>query len=385
MKKISKVFLILLICTSFFSCDHEEEIVVNDNQNLQSEDFTRNQEEDQEESQTVLNAAYATFFEMEDEDYIKLASTLEEDLMEDAMVSDGEDISLGAVFYVYEGAANSIYANQGGEETIMTEEQSENFDDGIKSGDYNFEVAIALNEEGQYTIDSDSFNEFHNTINNTINNFVDESEVQNLLILDFDLVAVSPTSAVISLSLVSGRQAIPKPQFPIPLGEVYAYDALGWCANSQPNTIDAADFFRGYANSYKTKPSQCSNAGYLIYLGVFDTRNPKGNNTLNRCMENYVWHNHIHPNCIGDDTNQANSNQIWHNWYSVMDVLVDNPLNYFKQQYLITNPSKRQIRFSMTDYQDFDVVPGVSTGICYKPGYTKYHGGKFYYEVEVCP
>lgn len=375
----------LCICTSFFSCDHEEEIVVDDNQIFENADFTKNQEEGQEESQGILNAAYVTFFEMEDEEYTGLASTLKDDLIEDATLSDTENISLERIFYVYEGVVNSMFSNQGGEETIMTEEQSENFDDGIRSSDYNFEVAITLDEKGTYIIGNESFNEFHSAVSTTINNFVDESEVQNLLISDFDLVAVSPTVAVVSLSLVSGRSAIPRPQFPIPSGEVYAYDALGWCSNSQPNTIDAADFLRGYANSYKTKPSQCSNVGYLIYLGVFDTQRPKANNTLNQCMENYVWHNHIHPDCIGDDTNQPNNNQIWHNWYSVMDVLVDNPLNYFKQQYLITNPSKRQIRFSLTDYQDFDVVNGVSTGICYKPGYTKYHGGKFYYEVEVCP
>lgn len=371
----------LLACALFFSCDKEEDAVINVPQNLQNTTFSKSGDA----VQVLLKEAYNTFFEMEESYYIELTATLENDLIENAALSNTESIPLEHIFYVYEGAVNSMYANQGGEDTIMTGAQSENFDDGIKSDDFNFEVEITLNEEEKHSINAEVFNAFHATVNNTINNFIEESEVQNLLVSDFDLKFISSTSAVISLSLVSGRKAIPKPQFPIPFGEIYAFDALGMCSNSIPNTVDAADFFRGYANSYKTKPSQCANAGYSIFLGVFNTQSPKANNTLNRCMENYVWDNHAHPDCIGDDTNQVNNNQIWHSWYSVMDQLVDNPLNYFQQQYPIFNPAKRQVRFYITDYQDFNSIPGTPSGICYKPGYTKYHGGKFYYEVEVCP
>ncbi len=371
----------LLTCTMFFSCDKEEDEVTNVPQNSKNTTFSKSENT----VQALLKEAYSTFFEMEESYYVELTATLEDDLIENATLSSAENITLEQIFYVYEGAINSIYTNQGGEDTIMTEEQSENLDDGIKSDDFNFEVEVTLNEEAKYTINAESFNTFHATVNNTINSFIEESEVQNLLVSDFDLKSVSSTSAIISLSLVSGRRAIPKPQYPIPFGAVYAFDALGMCANSIPNTVDAADFFRGYANSYKTKPSQCSNTGYSIFLGVFNTQSPKANNTLNQCMENYVWDNNSHPDCIGDDTNQVNNNQIWHNWYSVMDQLVDNPLNYFQQQYPIFNPLKRQVRFYLTDYQDFNSILGTPTGICYKPGYTKYHGGKFYYEVEVCP
>jgi len=371
MKKISNMLLILFISACYFSCESEEEIIVNEEaQHLKTEALSKdfeNSEEDMEQVMNILNMADQKLSELSSEAYKEIADPLREELNEGELYSI-EFVPIEDLFYLYEGIINYEHIDFYNEEYVMTEEDIVNGDQKLQSFDFEFQVAIEPNDTS-FSITTSNFNTLYNTINQTINQTRASAKVANVLSSNLSLNQINSTVASVSLQVTTGLNVAYKPfgtrAVFIPPSTVYGAFDLGYCVINGP-LVDASDFIGLYANDHISNPNINSSRPRAYYLFKDLSPGPNFNishlkffgstttgNTYVGYETPFIWKDIVN-SCVGDATNSANNIAIWNALYADMDQIVDIPL-----QYLITNVDAR--------YQFMYTRNGSSRGVTYFP------------------
>ena len=353
MKKISNLFLILFMSACYFSCESEEEIIVNGEiQNLTTETLNKDaetSEEGMEQVMSILNMADQKLSELSDEAYKEIADPLRQELSEGELYSV-EFVPIEDLFYLYEGIINYQHIDFYNEEYAMTEEDLVNGDQKLQSFDFEFQVEIEPNNTS-FSITTSNFNALYNSINQTINQTRTSAKVTNVLSSNLSLNQINSTIASVSLQVTTGLNATHKPNGPravfTPPSTVYGAFDLGYCVINGP-LVDASDFIGLYANDHISNPTIYNSRPRAYYLFKDLSPGPNfnishlkffGSTTVGRTYVGYetpfIWKDVVN-SCVGDAVNSVNNTAIWAGLFADMDQIVDIPL-----QYLITNVDSR--------------------------------------------
>ena len=254
----------------------------------------------------------------------------------------------------------------------MTEEDLETANDGTETSSLTFEVSVDVTENG-YIINQGDFNDLYNSIKIALEGIESNAMIPNITVADLSLDALTPNNATISLFVMTTKPILPAPPYPTPGGEVHAAQKQGWCVTNVGN-VDVADFLRGHANTQLGQ--QLPVQKYVITNSVstvnvwsktkfFRTQYP---NYANYELP-YIWNNYFNE-CIGDNTDPANNDTIWHQWYNKMHPLVNIPLNF-----LHNNEDPRYV-FTYTDYHS------QLNGSLYFPN-SLFHEGIFNFQIKI--
>lgn len=328
MKKNSIFGLVFCFCLLLFSCTNEENITNDSTDKISIRD---GESEDSEQIFAVLDAANEKLSGLSNEEYREIADPLREELNEQGELTSLEVVPLEDLFFLYEGILNYDHMNLNVEEYTMTEEDVTSGNDQMETFEFTFEVEVQEGETGQI-LDLVNFNNLYSTLQATIADVKNSAIIPNIISTDLDLVSLAPNLATISYTIVTAKYPpVPQVYYPIPMGEVRGAINLGWCPSNNGN-VDAADFFRGHANTYISTQSPTQAYQVIITMNTYSAWSKL---KLFRSTNYYtyevplIWKDVVN-SCVGDNSNSTNNNNIWNSWYNKTSSLINIPLNHLK-------------------------------------------------------
>lgn len=249
-----------------------------------------------------------------------------------------------------------------------------------------------VDEYGQKRVDATVFGQAYNDLYQQIDAVVDPTNDEDFLMVDVVLESIDPVTETVVLSGVACIAAVQPLYFFTPGGAVYAAQEAEWC-DGTPNiggSFDAASFMQTYAHSkinWQADANQCANGYWFRFapsmatwnkaanqpLFIQDANGTVGSDTWNQVINRY-WKSSTN-DCLGDNGDQVENNEIWYGLYNDMDFFINYGLtrvqNYEPQAQLY------YVDFHSHDQNIFGQGnPDISERF--------YHGGVFQYVTIVC-
>ena len=328
-------------------------------------------------AKSFMEETYANFRKEGTSQFMADAIPIREELMAKKAVSysksGGEEIPLSDIFLIYEGAINSIH-------TLPVDSTSE-----IESYTSTFTVDV-FEEEGQYFITVDEYNEFYADILTNINQVVNVSANEYLAVADLNLTSLTPNQASVQVNLIKGIStlATPVPSYPTPGGPIYGAQLAGWC--NVPNTqgVDAAVIAQGHVNGLSLAATTNCPVGTIrmpIIAGSWDANTTNqsalipiiGQSTQN-ILGSYYWKSHANT-CVGDAVSWINEAE-WTTLLNKASVIAFDPqaISYYNSQIPASSlfVANIQSRSGQPNY------PDPHTNINF------YHSGIYTYGIIIC-
>jgi hypothetical protein len=350
MKKI-KLIATLAVSTLFFTACNKEEATSPTNTTSQSVETDMNAER-------IMKSAYAKIQNIEKGTLKVQIDNVREELTS-KLTSDksGEElIQLGDIFTLYEAAINSTFPE--GEPQ-----------DGGETYESSFDVPVQ-EMNGDYYVSEIDFANFYLALQADMNTQLDPNNGEYYGLADLTLTSISESIAVVGVSFVI-KESVPLFIALTPNGSVYGAELAGWCVANNPG-IDAATFKRNYVNGKTQFAQNPTPQRYVIYQVNYHTLEYSSMFALG--MDTYVMYHSLWKSatndCIGDDVDGENNNQIWYNHFQAMDYYAGAPLPYLHANYSTLT------QFLWTDFKS-----ARATDYVVDPYYNMnfHHEGRFYY------
>lgn len=356
------------------SCRQEDEYSALPNNSTIEENS--NQKESSLERDVMYNA-YAKYMALENAEIMRIFDEAEVQLSENKLnfqKSGQDEVPLGDIFFVYEGAINGLNA-------VETEPGSE-------TETYEATLTVPVNQQnGQYFIEIIDLQDFLTNVLDEIDAEVGSN--QQLALADLNLDQINGSTAAITISLVIHTPPATPITFFYPGGAVHAAQLSGWC--STPSTgFDAATFVDGFIDSYGALAQSCPTGTNKnpVYFGSWASWNsPSSLNTrfgssFVNSLSSQNWQGFTN-SCIGDDTDQFANEAAWYSlFFNALPQATDPAvINYYSG----INPGITA-DFLRVDYHSHDHSMNPNPWFPNPPGPipTYWHGGQFYYGKVFC-
>ena len=315
------------------------------------------------EAEKVMSSSvekYSSMTEEERSSHVRRAYNNLQALSTGRLKTLSSDVPVEDIVYVYEGAINASYADWLSE-TDQVFEQSATFN-----------VPVYQNAEGEHYVDATDFADFQQNVLDEIESAVDTNLNETLVLTNIVLNSLSSSQANFTLQMYTGSLAS-GPSFYTPSGEVKAALRAGFCPSGNGN-VDAADFLEAYGESqtyHAQNPCPSGTQPYSVPVVVYDT--------YDQGFSGISWQNDLYPyywksntnDCIGDNGNQTNNNNIWNGWYNNMDQLINAGSNANNHQ-----PSHEFFYLYYHSHDDQALPPSPHAGSQQGPE-RFFHGGRF--------
>lgn len=280
-------------------------------------------------------------------------------------LSSGGNTPLTDVCYVYEGIFNFNFGD------------IETPNDFLEHVEQDYTVDINVDAEGNYYLTNQEVVDLYAELQSTATTEVDPSNSEFLLFCDLTLQSVNPSS---STAIVRASMSIAL-QKPLALAPTQAYlgaNLAGPCANSTPNSTDAATYIDAYwqkkiHDRVNYLKNQNGHANYYTYY-----QDAWGSMTPNLEPSPGYWNTNVAPYFWKSETNDClgNTNAEWQSLYSNSDILANEAL---LQVYRDFPAPHRPNEIIEVFYESIDFGPiGTTQGMPYFPNMRYGHRGTFH-------
>ncbi|KAA3651890.1 MAG: hypothetical protein DWP98_02135 [Bacteroidetes bacterium] len=308
---------------------------------------------------------------MSEADYVAIAAPIKAQLEVNHRLNNDKSLNaipLEDIFFIHEGVINSIYTTP-----LDPEDESEIFTT-------THELEVSLDENNNYIIEINDYNEFFTNVSNTLSSEVSPQEGEYLSLTDLELISIENDVAVIQLKSIVSQPPVNQTFNLLPGGEVYGADLAGWCDTNLTGT-DASVFINNTiqklgANTITGSTCPTNTGRYLFVMGTFNTM--YSNDAVNHGLTysyvlSKIWKD-VTNSCVGDNSNSSNNNTIWQNWYNNASSLVNAPIAHYSTW---GNAVFCYGQLSSDSYNNSTIKLAGS--------YNFYHKAMLFYGIEICP